>query len=201
MALMDKLKAALQRSAVPDETRNAVSHAKTPADLLKALEKLRGQNEMEMRDLEEEQINAEHALVAEEGRVRKGGMTPSEKLAVLRRIERLRKHVDNQGGRIAVLNDNINLHLNLIARIHDLEVREMRGVGEDTIDELVERVREGVDAHERVRVAGREVDESVSSAERREEEHRLADLERSILGEEAPSEPDEPSPKKKLDTE
>ena len=116
MSVMDKLKNLFQRADLPDETRQLYLNAANPRDLVKGLETLRGRNEIDLRENEEELIGLEKAIILEENTIRKGGQTPTEETIILRRIERLEKQRGNLEKQVAIYNENVNLHLNLIAK-------------------------------------------------------------------------------------
>ncbi len=182
MSVMEKLKNLFQREDLPDETRRIYFESASPRDLIKGLEALRGRNEIELREGEEDLIGMEKDIRLEEESIRRGGMSPAEETVVLRRIERLQKQLANLERQVSIYNENVNLHLNLIARIQELEAMRSRGVGEDEIDRLIERVAGSLQEYRRVGLAaegGSVLQPAVdSSAERR----RLEELKKKIVG-------------------
>lgn len=184
MALMDRLRQMFAGAALPAETRSVFARSSSPRDLLRGLEELRLRNEMEMHELEEELGAVEKAQVLEEDRVRKGDLTPTVKTATLRKVERLRKQVATLDARLAIYNENINLHLDLISRVQKVDAMEMRGVGEDQIDDLMEQVNDSVKLYARTQLAGREAGDA-PAVNRQAEAERHAALERELLGDAA----------------
>ena len=153
MSVMEKLKNLFQRDDLPDETRQLYLNAANPRDLVKGLETLRGRNEIDLRENEEELIGLEKAIILEENSIRKGGLTPTEETIILRRIERLEKQRANLEKQVSIYNENVNLHLNLIAKIQEMEAMRSRGVGEEEIDRLVDEVEDHVEEYKRVSIA------------------------------------------------
>jgi len=182
MSVMEKLKALFQSEKLPDETRELYGRASTPWELIRELEGLRGRNEVELRENEQELIGLEKALLMEENTIRTGGMTATEETIVLRRIERLQKQRENLDRQVSIYNENVNLHLNLISKIQEMEAMRSRGVEEDQIDRLVEDVEAHVEEYKRVSIAA-ESGTSVSSAiDHSAERRRLDEIKGRILG-------------------
>ncbi len=200
MSIMEKLRNLFQRADLPDETRQLYLNAKNPRDLIKGLETLRGRNEIDLRDNEEQLISLERAINLEEESIRRGGLTPTQETIVLRRIERLQKQRANLEKQVSIYNENVNLHLNLIAKIQEMDAMRSRGVGEDQIDSLVSDVEDHVEEYKRVSIAA-ESSESISSAvDDSAERRRLDEIKKRIVGvkEEPKKETvDEPLPEKK----
>lgn len=182
MKLMDRLKALFLRSDIPAETRDAFARASTPAELVRILEDLSGRNGIELKRAEQDLFAVSEALGTEEARIRQGGLAQVVKTSVLRTIERLRKQRDNLDARASIFNGNINLHLNLIARIQEMEAMELRGVKEDDIDEILTDVQEELQEYRRDIQAGREGEPAVTTVGRSAEQERLDDLERELTG-------------------
>ncbi len=182
MKLMDRLKALFQRPDIPAETRDAFARASTPAELVRILDDLSGRNGIELKRAEQELFAVSKALEAEEGRIREGGLPQAVRTSVLRTIERLRKQRDNFDARTGIFNGNINLHLNLIARIQEMEAMELRGVTEEEIDGILDDVQDELHEYRRDIQAGREGEPSVTAAGRSAEQERLDDLERELTG-------------------
>jgi hypothetical protein len=202
MSVMEKLKSLFQRSDLPDETRQIYLNAANPRELVKGLEELRGRNEIDLRESEQELMGLEKAIMMEEGSVRRGGLTRTEEMIALRRIERLEKQRANLEKQASIYNENVNLHLNLIARIQEMEAMRSRGVGEEEIDRLVEDVEGSVEEYKRVSIAaesGTSINPAVDeSAERR----RLDEIKRRIVGSKEESTPqivEEPPREKSLE--
>jgi hypothetical protein len=189
MSIMEKLKALFQGDSLPDETRQLYQSASSTRDLVKGLETLRARNEIDLRDNEEQLIGLEKAIVAEENSIRKGGLTTTEEMIVLRRIERLGKQRANLEKQVSIYHENVNLHLNLIAKIQEMEAMRSRGVGEDEIDRLANDVEVNVEEYKRVSIAAEDGSSVVSAVDESAERRRLEELKKRIVGakEEAPA--------------
>ncbi len=182
MSVMEKLKTLFQREDLPDETRQLYLNAANPRDLIKGLETLRGRNEIELRENEEELIGLEKGIILEENSVRKGGLTPTEETIILRRIERLEKQRANLEKQVAIYNENVNLHLNLIAKIQEMEAMRSRGVGEEEIDRLVDEVEDHVEEYKRVSIAAEGGANTVPAVDESAERRRLEEIKKRIVG-------------------
>jgi hypothetical protein len=182
MSVMEKLRNLFQREDLPDETRQLYLNSASPRDLIKGLETLRGRNEIELRENEEELIGLEKAILLEEDSVRKGGLTPTEETIILRRIERLEKQRANLEKQVSIYNENVNLHLNLIAKIQEMEAMRSRGVGEEEIDRLVDEVEDHVEEYKRVSIAAEGGANTVSAVDESAERRRLEEIKKRIVG-------------------
>ncbi len=187
MSVMDQLRNLFQRADLPDETRQVYSKSSNPKELLKGLDLLRGHNEIELRNCEEELLGHERALAQEEEKVRRGGLTPTEETIILRRIERLEKQRSNLEKQVAIFNENVNLHLNLIAKIQELEAMRSRGVGEDEIDRLIEEVEGSVEEYKRVGIAAESGSAVPAAVDNSAEKKRLEEIKRRIVGRKEPA--------------
>jgi hypothetical protein len=200
MSVMEKLRTLFQREDLPDETRQLYLNSANPRDLIKGLETLRGRNEIELRENEEELIGIEKAILLEENAIRKGGLTPTEETIILRRIERLEKQRANLEKQVSIYNENVNLHLNLIAKIQEMEAMRSRGVGEEQIDRLVDEVEDHVEEYKRISIAAEGGENTVSAVDESAERRRLEEIKKRIVGpKEEPKEStvNEPLPRKK----
>jgi hypothetical protein len=182
MSVMEKLRSLFQRTDLPDETRQLYQDAASPRDLIKGLETLRGRNEIELRENEEQLIGLEKAVSHEEDSIRRGGLTPTEETIILRRIERLEKQRANLGKQVLIYNENVNLHLNLIAKIQEMEAMRSRGVGEDQIDRLVDEVGEHVEEYKRVGFAAEAGAGLLPAVDESAERRRLEEIKKRIVG-------------------
>ena len=182
MSVMEKLKNLFQSADLPEETRQIYNRAASPRELLKELEALRGRNEIDLRECEEQLLGVEKAIALEEQAVRRGGLTPTEETIALRRIERLQKHRANSERQAIIYNENVNLHMNLIAKIQELEAMRSRGVAEEEIDRLIEEVETSVTQYKRVGIAAESGAAASSAVDESAERRRLEELKRRILG-------------------
>ncbi len=182
MSVMEKLRSLFQRTDLPDETRRLYQDAASPRDLIKGLETLRAQNEIELRENEEQLIGLEKAVTAEENSIRRGELTPTEETIILRRIERLEKQRANLGKQVLIYNENVNLHLNLIAKIQEMEAMRSRGVGEDQIDRMVDEVEGHVEEYKRVSLAAESGSNMSTAVDESAERRRLEEIKKRIVG-------------------
>jgi hypothetical protein len=182
MSVMEKLKSLFQRTDLPDETRRLYQDAASPRDLIKGLETLRAQNEIELRENEEQLIGLEKAVAVEENSIRHGALTPTEETIILRRIERLEKQRANLGKQVLIYNENVNLHLNLIAKIQEMEAMRSRGVGEDQIDRMVDEVEDHVEEYKRVSIAAESGSNMSTAVDESAERRRLEEIKKRIVG-------------------
>jgi len=135
--LMDKIKKLFGNREVPREARDLLLDAKTPKELLRGLDELITCNEMEVNGVNRELEALEELEGREIERVRSGGLPERSKNNVLRRVQRLRKQMDNLEERQRIYNRNINLQIHLVGRTQALDAMEMRGVDDDAIDEIL----------------------------------------------------------------
>jgi len=201
-SVMDKLKDLFQRADVPDDAREIYLKAANPRELLKGLETQRGKNEIELREHEDQLIALEKSLRAEEDRIRNGGLSPVEESTVLRRIERFGKQLQNLERLAAIYNGNVNFHINLIAKIQEMEAMRARGVSEEQIDRLVEEAEENLETYRRESLAGESAAQMRESVSHSAERARLAEIKQRIVGSvsvSAPAQWSRPSEKKELE--
>jgi hypothetical protein len=182
MSVMEKLKSLFQRPDLPDETRQIYLDAQNPRELVKGLELLRGRNEIDLRESEQQLIGLEKAVMLEEDAIRKGGLTKTEETIALRRIERLEKQRANLEKQVSIYNENVNLHLHLIAKVQEVEAMRSRGVHEDEIDRLVDDVEDSVEEYKRVSIAAESSNTTSSAIDESVEHRRLEEIKRRILG-------------------
>lgn len=181
MTTMQKLKNLFQRADVPAETREVFARAESTKELMKGLQDLRGRNELELRENEEQLIPVEKALALEEDRVRKGGLTSTEETTVLRRIQRLETQRGILENLVAIYHQNVTLHLNLLAKIRRMEALRLRGVSEDEVDRLVEEVEDNLETYKRVSLAAESGPVPVQAVDRSAERGKLDEIKKRIL--------------------
>jgi hypothetical protein len=182
MSIMDKLRSLFEDKKVPEETRQLYASASNSRDLVKGLETLRGRNEIDLRDNEEELIGIEKAIILEENSIRKGGLTSTEEMIILRRIERLGKQRANLEKQVSIYHENVNLHLNLISKIQEMEAMRSRGVAEGEIDQLASDMEENVEEYKRVSIAAEDGSNLQSAVDESAERRRLEELKKRIMG-------------------
>ena len=137
MGLMEKLQRLFSRKEIPTEARDLLTNAKTPKELLEGLDQLITRNELEVNKLTRELEALEGIESSEVGKVRSGSLPDRSKNNVLRKIQRLRKQMDNLEERQQIYNRNINLQIHLVGKIQALDAMELRGVDEDKIDDIL----------------------------------------------------------------
>lgn len=135
--LLDRLKKLFQRKELPRDAKDLINNSKNVNDLLQGLDSLITQNEVEVDKINEEIAALEEVESREMGRVRSGELPDRSKNNVLRRIQRLRKQMDNLEERQRIYNRNINLQIDLVGRVQALDAMELRGVDEDKIDDIL----------------------------------------------------------------
>jgi hypothetical protein len=182
LSVMDKLKNLFQRAEVPDDARDIYLKAANSRELLKGLEAQRGRNEMELREHEDQLIALEKSLLLEEDRIRKGGLSPTEEATILRRIERYGNQRDSLEKLVGIYNGNVNFHINLIAKIQEMEAMRSRGVSEDQIDRLIGEVEENLEIYKRESLAGENTAQMPEAVNNSDERKRLAEIKNRIIG-------------------
>lgn len=135
--LMDKLKRLFTRQEIPKDARDLIRDAQNPRDVLHGLDELITRNEMEVNNITREMTALEEVEAGEISRVRSGELPDRSKNNVLRRIQRLRKQMDNLEERQRIYNRNINLQIDLVGRVQALEAMDLRGVDEERIDSIL----------------------------------------------------------------
>lgn len=135
--LLDRLKQLFGRTEIPRDARDLIRNARSVKDLLGGLDQLITQNEVEVEKINQEMTNLEELEGKEIERVRAGDLPERSKDNVLRRIQRLRKQMDNLEERQRIYNRNINLQIDLVGRVQALDAMELRGVDEERIDEIL----------------------------------------------------------------
>ena len=150
MPLMDKLKRLFTRREIPTEARDILKKAETPRELLHGLDQLITRNELEVNNINGE-IEALESIEAQEmEKVRTAKLPDRSKNNVLRRIQRLRKQMDNLEERQRIYNRNINLQIHLVGKIQALDAMELRGVNEDRIDDILTDYEDELSRYESV---------------------------------------------------
>jgi hypothetical protein len=181
-SVMDKLKNLFQRADIPDDAREIYLKAADSHELLKGLEAQRGKNEMDLRENEDQLIALEKSLFAEEDKIRRGGLSPTEEATILRRIERYGKQRGNLEKLVGIYNGNVNFHMNLIARIQEMEAMRSRGVSEEQIDRLVGEAEENLEKYRRESLAGESTAQIPDAISDSAEQKRLAEIKNRIVG-------------------
>ena len=198
MVLMDKLTRLFSRKEIPNEARDILAKASTPKELLKGLDELITRNELEVNNINEEIEALESIESTEKAKVRSGSLPDRSKNNVLRKIQRLRKQMDNLEERQQIYNRNINLQIHLVGRIQALDAMELRGVDEDRIDDILSDYEDELSRYQSVldseEIATSDIGSIIDDSE------VLAGLEAEILGSEAPgSEKAEPATAEKTE--
>lgn len=187
MTSMEKLRDLFAGAGLPEETRQIYTQAENTRDLMKGLQVQFGKNEVELRQHEEQLMALEKALAVEQERIRKGGLSASEETMILRRIKRLEKQCSIVDNLVAIYSDNVNLHLNLIAKIQEMEAMRLRGVSEDAIDRLLEEVGENLESYKRGRLAAESGGGPTMAVSRSQEAKELDAIKQRILGSKQPN--------------
>jgi hypothetical protein len=184
MGLLEKIAALFQRDEVPDEAKALLAGVKTTAELLHGLDMLVTRNELELEELNREIDKLERQEREEMERVRGGAVDGRAKQNVLRRIQRLRKQMDNYENRVRIFNRNVELHQTLIAKIQEIEAMRLRGVDESRIDQIIMEHSEELERYHDTMSASKVADEVIADAVSLREQAELARLEAEIVGQE-----------------
>ena len=146
--VMDKIRKLFQRREIPRDARDLVNGSQSPKEVLQGLDELITRNEMEVNSINREIEALERVEGKEVERVRAGELPERSKNNVLRRVQRLRKQMDNLEERQRIYNRNINLQIHLVGRIQALEAMELRGVDETAIDSILNDYEEELCAYQ-----------------------------------------------------
>ncbi len=178
--IMEKIRHLFGRKEVPKDARDLLTDAKSPRELLRGLDELITRNEMEVNAINREIEALEEVELKEVDRVREGTLPERSKNNVLRRIQRLRKQMDNLEERQRIYNRNINLQIHLVGRIQALEAMEMRGIDETAIDSILHTYEEELcsyqDALDTEDILVSELGPTLDDSD------QLSDIEAEILG-------------------
>ncbi|RME74432.1 MAG: hypothetical protein D6785_15885 [Planctomycetota bacterium] len=180
--IIEKLKALFSRSEIPEETKSLLSKAQTTQELLQGLDELLTRNELEFNELNREITQLEEIEQEEMAKIREGNLPPRAKQNTLLYIKRLRKQMDNLQNRLYIYDKNINLHLNLIAKIQDMEAMALKGVDEKDIDKIIVDFQTNLERYMDSVVAAEAAEEYVVDLGDKERAE-LEALEKEIVGE------------------
>ena len=187
--LLDKLRNLFGKSQIPQDARELLKNASSVQDLLQGLDKLITENEVEVDKVTQEIAALEDVEAQEMARVRSGELPDRSKNNVLRRIQRLRKQMDNLEERQQIYNRNINLQIDLVGRVQALDAMELRGVDEDRIDEILGDYEDELSRYQGV-LDTENLSVSSELTSMLDDSSDLAQLEAEVLGEAAPAAPD-----------
>ncbi len=190
--LMDKVRKLFAREEIPRDAKEVVRNAASLGDVLGGLDELITRNEMEVNSINRELEALEAAEAVELDRVRGGKLPERSRNNVLRRIQRLRKQMDNLEERQRIYNRNITLQIHLVGRIQALGAMDLRGVGEDRIDEILAEYEEELGDYQGIIESEAGADPALYTL--LDDRSDLAALEASILGvDAAPAAPRAPT--------
>lgn len=147
---MDRLRRLFGRKEIPVEARDLLARADNPQDMLRGLDELITRNEVEVDRIHKEIEALEAVEGQEKDRVREGELAERSRNNALRRIQRLRKQMDNLEERLRIYNRNINLQIHLAGKVQALEAMELRGVDEERIDSILLEYEEELAAYSSV---------------------------------------------------
>jgi hypothetical protein len=147
---MERLKKRLQRKEIPVAARDILARAEGPEQMLRGLDELITRNEVEVGRIHQEIQALETVEGSEKDRVRAGELPDRSRNNALRRIQRLRKQMDNLEERLRIYNRNINLQIHLAGKVQALEAMELRGVDEERIDSILLEYEEELTAYSSV---------------------------------------------------
>ena len=178
--LFDRLKTLFKKTPVPKAARDLLENAESTGEILKGLDELITRNEVELEELHKEIEGLEELEKTEAERVRFGELGIRSKKNSLRKIQRLRKQMDNVEDRVRIHDANINLLIQLVGKIQSVESMEMRGVGEEQIDSILLEFESQLDDYSDVLQTGEIEGRSVASMEL-PADRELESLEKEIL--------------------
>lgn len=135
--VMDRLRRLFARKEIPVEARDILARASTPEQMLRGLDELITRNEVEVGRIHREIEALEAVEGQEKDRIRAGELPDRSRNNALRKIQRLRKQMDNFEERLRIYNRNINLQIDLAGKVQALEAMELRGVDEERIDSIL----------------------------------------------------------------
>ena len=133
----ERLRRIFGRTPVPREARDLVAGANTTKEILQGLDELITRNEVELEDLHREVEGLEKLEAREVEAIQGGRLGARSQRNALRKVQRLRKQMDNVEDRVRIHDSNIHLLIQLVGKIQAIESMEMRGVGEEEIDSIL----------------------------------------------------------------
>jgi len=148
--VMERLRRLFARKEIPVEARDILARANTPEQMLRGLDELITRNEVEVGRIHREIEALEAVEGQEKERIRSGELPERSRNNALRKIQRLRKQMDNFEERLRIYNRNISLQIDLAGKVQSLEAMELRGVDEERIDSILLEYEEQLAAYSSV---------------------------------------------------
>jgi len=178
--VMERLRRLFARKEIPVEARDILARASTPEQMLRGLDELITRNEVEVGRIHREIEALEAVEGQEKERIRSGELPERSRNNALRKIQRLRKQMDNFEERLRIYNRNISLQIDLAGKVQSLEAMELRGVDEERIDSILLEYEEQLAVYSSV-LDGEEIATSALPAQL-DDSLELRALEAEILG-------------------
>lgn len=176
----ERLRKIFGKSPVPREARDLVSGARSTGEILKGLDELITRNEVELEGLHREVEGLEKLETREVEAIRAGTLGARSQRNSLRKVQRLRKQMDNVEDRVRIHDSNIHLLIQLVGKIQAIESMEMRGVSEEEIDTILVDFESQLDEYSNS-VQASDIAVTDLSATELAGEKELAELEAEIL--------------------
>jgi hypothetical protein len=192
--MLSRLTQLFQKRTIPEEARDLFKRSTSIRELVKGLDRLKTENELELNQLKDEVLvleQEEQDLISQ----LKQGIEGRRKKFVLQNIQRLRKQMDNMDRRIGIYDQNILLHLTLMGKILDMEAMEQKGVEEAKIEEILLDFDATLEQYLENQLEGTE--STASQVFKAEQERELSALEQEILAQPSHSLDSEPPPLEK----
>lgn len=182
MGVIDKIRALFASDRIPEETKALIKESDHPQQILEKLDTLVTENEVRAREVQSEVEKLEQLEVHHKGQIRKGGLNERQKRGLAMEIQRLRKKMDTLESRHRIYDQNIHLHMNLMASIQDIMARQLAGVTEDVIDSIALKAEEAIEEHDKVLTAA-----EVPADQERQVQLILREIEAEGTAEEGPA--------------
>lgn len=184
--MLEKFKGLFARKDMPQDAKQAFAKAKDAKDLLRALDDVRFNNELESRKAERE-INALEARVdLEAEKIRKGGLTDAQKRVTLQGIKRVKDEITSKNAKVTIHSKNMTLMTNLMGKIEQIDAMGMRGIDAPQIDAIIASFDENFEKYQDVVMTSEALSGQIDFMTTREQAE-LDALEREIMGVEAPA--------------
>lgn len=139
------------------------------------------ENEVYAGQIERELVKLGEQIDEQKNEIRAGQLSDRLKLNALRNIKRLNTRVQSYERRLQILQENIDLHFQVLNQIDEMEAMEMKAIKREQIDEIAVDYEERLEKHRDLVNAVRA---SVPDTEYEDvlEKQELAALEAEIMG-------------------
>ena len=117
-----------------------------PATLIE-LDRSLTSNEVQVERLQQEILQLEKNESREIARIRSRELSKREERFALQTVKQLRNRLQQLEQRILIHRRNIDVNLNLIAKIEDIKAMQMKGIAEEQIDDIVSEFSASLDEY------------------------------------------------------